>query len=608
LLKDRKEIATMTLRNDRIFAVLLASLCATALLPVSAVGQTVRDLGVQFQRFDKNNDGRISAEELGMPTVFPQADKNGDGFVTPDEFAAYMEQRQRGRRVRTGQRRAPLQAAAPDDLVVWRDVRYRETPGMEANLQSLDNRVQKLQQAAAFQKALQAAGARCRFVEAPEHDHGSLNRAIGEPGDKVTAAMEQFLTEIEPGMKAPARDQPAAASTAPKGAARSPLSGSELHDVVKQYAALGDHRTASEVDRQTADWLANLLRQAGLQVEFQDFEVPQFQLRAASLKVAGQNVECFPVWPPKATAKPVVAPLTLAGAASLPGKIALITENPRLRRDEAALFQRLISAGAAGAVILDGRGEGTIHAPNVPRMGGPFAVPVLYAAKDQGATLSSAAQRGDQVELFIDGEFEPRAKARNVVASLDRGPKRIVVSTPYSGWFRCGGERGSGLAVFVALAHWAAKRETECSYTFVANSAHELGYAGMTAFLENHAPDPKTVVCWLHLGANVALLPEARPADGARPSRLFTTNPAWEPLLTPLLRDVPWVRVSGGREPTGELALVVPKGYTALNLAGGGNRWMHSPQDRAETTGPDVLQPLALALVACMEAIEAHQP
>jgi hypothetical protein len=326
------------------------------------------------------------------------------------------------------------------------------------------------------------------------------------------------------------------------------------------------------------------------------------------LKVAGQNVECFPVWPPKATAKPVVAPLTLAGAASLQGKIVLITENPRSRRDEAALFQRLISAGAAGAVILDGRGEGTIHAPNVPRMGGPFAVPVLYAAKDQGETLSSAAQRGDQVELFIDGEFEPRAKARNVVASLDRGPKRIVVSTPYSGWFRCGGERGSGLAVFVALAHWAAKRETECSYTFVANSAHELGYAGMTAFLENHAPDPKTVVCWLHLGANVALLPEARPADGARPSRLFTTNPAWEPLLTPLFRDVPWVRVSGGREPTGELALVVPKGYTALNLAGGGNRWMHSPQDRAETTGPDVLQPLARALAACMEAIEAHQP
>jgi len=760
------------------------TLLLTLTFATSLRAQTAPGADARFQRFDKNNDGRISAGELGMPTVFPQADKNGDGFVTPDEFAAYMEQRQRGRTVRTTQGRAPVRAAAADDLVVKRDIRYRETPGVEANLQSLDiyapkdaknlpvmiyihgggwqrgdktavgskpayfcsrgwvfvslnyrlvpavdlitqlqdsadaiawvhthiadhggdpqrlhlmghsagahhvailatnerflkaagkdlsflksvveldtqaldvprmmegstnavyvqafgkderlwrevsplhhvakgkgipafflvvadNREQKLQQAAAFQKALQAAGVRCQFVEAPQHDHGSLNRAIGEPGDKVTAAMEQFLIEFEPGMKEHESAQPTPASTDPKGAARSPLSGSELHDVAKQYAALGDHRTASEVDRQTADWLANLLRQAGLQVEFQDFEVPQFQLRAASVKVAGQDVECFPDWPPKATAKPVVSPLTVASTASLQGKIALVTENPRSRRDEAVLFQRLVSAGAAGAVILDARGEGTIHAPNVPRMGGPSEIPVLYVARDQSETLSNAAERGDEVELFIDGAFEPRAKARNVVASLDRGPQRIVVSTPYSGWFRCGGERGSGLAMFIALARWAANRDTEFSYTFLANSAHELGYAGMSAFLENRAPEPGTVVCWLHLGANVALLPEARPPDGARPTRLFTTNPAWEPLLTPLLRDVPWVRVSVGREPNGELALVVPKGYAALNLAGGGNRWMHSPQDGPETTGPDVLQPLALALAACLQAIEAHQP
>ena len=59
-----------------------------------------------------------------------------------------------------------------------------------------DNREQKLQQATAFQKALQAAGVRCEFVEAPEHDHGSLNRAIGEPDDKVTQAMERFHDSV----------------------------------------------------------------------------------------------------------------------------------------------------------------------------------------------------------------------------------------------------------------------------------------------------------------------------------------------------------------------------------------------------------------------------
>ncbi len=59
-----------------------------------------------------------------------------------------------------------------------------------------DNRQQKLDQATAFQKALQAAGVRCEFVEAPQHDHGSLNRAIGDTTDKVTQAMEKFHDSI----------------------------------------------------------------------------------------------------------------------------------------------------------------------------------------------------------------------------------------------------------------------------------------------------------------------------------------------------------------------------------------------------------------------------
>lgn len=59
-----------------------------------------------------------------------------------------------------------------------------------------DNRKQKLDQAQAFQKALQTAGVRCEFVEAPQHDHGSLNRAIGDKADKVTQAMEKFHDSV----------------------------------------------------------------------------------------------------------------------------------------------------------------------------------------------------------------------------------------------------------------------------------------------------------------------------------------------------------------------------------------------------------------------------
>jgi hypothetical protein len=222
--------------------------------------------------------------------------------------------------------------------------------------------------------------------------------------------------------------------------------------------------------------------------------------------------------------------------------------------------------------------------------------------------LLDAARRGEAAEMLISGEFDSKATARNVIATTGHGPRQIVISTPYSGWFRCAGERGSGIAVWLALARWAAERNAGVTYTFIANSAHELGYAGMRAFLDSRAPANEDVIAWLHLGANVALLPESRPAGGSRAAQLFTSNAGWKSAFAALFKEIPWVRVSSLRRPAGELAFVLPKGYAGINLAGGGNRYMHSPADGPETTGPAVLEPVALALMNMLEMLEAGEP
>lgn len=61
----------------------------------------------------------------------------------------------------------------------------------------------KLEQAVALQKTLRVAGVRCELFEAPEHDHNSLNRAIGVREDAVTQAMETFHDSLR-GDTAPA--------------------------------------------------------------------------------------------------------------------------------------------------------------------------------------------------------------------------------------------------------------------------------------------------------------------------------------------------------------------------------------------------------------------
>jgi acetyl esterase/lipase len=96
-----------------------------------------------------------------------------------------------------GRENATYTQAFGNDPAVWTQVSPLNHVGPDKGVPPFflvvaDERAPKLTQAAAFQNALQAVGVRCEFVEAPQHDHGSLNRAIGDPEDQVTQAMQAF--------------------------------------------------------------------------------------------------------------------------------------------------------------------------------------------------------------------------------------------------------------------------------------------------------------------------------------------------------------------------------------------------------------------------------
>ena len=81
--------------------------------------------------------------------------------------------------------------------------------------------------------------------------------------------------------------------------------------------------------------------------------------------------------------------------------------------------------------------------------------------------------------------------------------KTMIVSTPYSGWFTCGGERGSGIAIWLALAEWAAKDTSGVKWIFMTSDGHELLFRGTNMFLRsNLIPPPSDVYLWTHFGAD----------------------------------------------------------------------------------------------------------
>ena len=87
------------------------------------------------------------------------------------------------------------------------------------------------------------------------------------------------------------------------------LSGESLYRDVVTYSQFGEHRTATDGENKTTDWIAERLKAADLQTTFQSFPVETYFVDETSLTVPDQQMDCFPLWPPCWTGpRPVRAP------------------------------------------------------------------------------------------------------------------------------------------------------------------------------------------------------------------------------------------------------------------------------------------------------------
>ena len=397
------------------------------------------------------------------------------------------------------------------------------------------------------------------------------------------------------------------------------LKGDALYKDVVTYSELGEHRTATSEDIKTSEWLAGELGKAGLKTEFHPFSVRQFFLENVSLQVDGRSFGAFPLWPPHATGPtPIQAPLVQADtepaagrqAVSLRGSIALGHFGlPSVRLQPERLIAKLVAAGVIAVVAIYETVSGDLFAHNLHY---PLPFPVVVAGTKDEPALNHAAKRGAQATLRVEGREDADAQARNVVGRLERGKRQIVISTPYSAWFKAGGERGPGVALFLALARWAAKRPTENSYLFVASSGHELGGAGIKSFVGKHAPPPDQVICWLHLGASISTYDWEKTPQGMRKlDRVFskrrflaTNKQSLVPILARAFQPLPDWRPILTERAAGELMLLFQSGYRAFGLSGA-HPHFHSPNDGPEATGPELLEPVGQALTKALIAVEA---
>lgn len=399
-----------------------------------------------------------------------------------------------------------------------------------------------------------------------------------------------------------------------------PLSGARLYEDVIAYYNLGEHRAATEVDLRTSQWLIEQLRAAGVKATFQSFGLRQFFVHQTRLTVGDRSVRAFPLWFPRATGpSPINAPLALLDMSRelqpVQGKIAFVKFPFDARRavvngsGHAEVILAAAKAGASSIVAVTEGATKEIIAMNSPAGAEPWPIPVVLVSPRDQPALMSAVRSGTKASLLVQGEDDHEAKAKNVIARVDRGKDLIVVSTPQSGWFRCAAERGPGIALFLGLARWASRRPSGASFVFVSTSGHELGGLGMKAFLKELAPPPERVLCWVHLGAGIATYSWEETATGLKrlrepdSRRYLMTSRDLVPLLTTTFAGLSGLTPTVDRA-VGEFEFMLKAGYRTFGIAAG-HRFHHTPADSPEMTGPEILEPVGRALINTIEAIES---
>ena len=380
--------------------------------------------------------------------------------------------------------------------------------------------------------------------------------------------------------------------------------GARMYQDVVTYADFGIHRTGSEGDTRTANWLHEQLKEAGLNAELMEWNFDQFLLDECSLLVNGQSLESFPLYYPKVTGpEPIQAEMRKADKGTdLTGAIAVVHFDP-----EEDSIPAVARAGALAVILINNASSGLFSARNVvPYTTEPTVLPIVIIGNKDEDIIEKAIAKHQQARLSIQGRIKPNAVTHNVIGRINRGKRWIVVSTPISGWFTCGGERGAGVAVWLALARWAATLESGPSWLFIGNSGHEFHFLGMHHFLEKKdPPPPDQTLCWFHMGANVRVHYWKR-VDGqpvkVGPARLAVhgVSPELQSTLESTIGGLSHARFTS--RPIGELINVKKDGYSSFGLVAS-NFFFHHPDDTAASTSPELLEPVGLALKRAFKEI-----
>ena len=350
---------------------------------------------------------------------------------------------------------------------------------------------------------------------------------------------------------------------------------SRVASAIEEYDRQGIHRTASDVDNRSGQWLLDRAWAAGADARLEPSPINRVDVHAAYVEAEGRRAEGLPLFDS-----------TFTDAAGIVGRVAppeyghpvaLVVLDGAGISSEGRAIDALRRSNTHRAVVAVTNGAHPGLSPsNALAFANPYGVPVLQVDTDDHLWLRDLTARGVEIRLVSHATRTP-AEASNVIATVaGREPRLapIVVMTPRSGWWRCASERGGGIACWLEALRGAAAARPSRTVLAVASSGHELGHFGLDAFLDTRRDLVKGAAAWIHLGANIGAargVPRLQASDDRIEAQTLEA-------LTRIGAEVKQ-RVARGTRPGGEARNIHDGGGRYVSLLGSGP-FFHNVADR----------------------------
>jgi hypothetical protein len=372
-------------------------------------------------------------------------------------------------------------------------------------------------------------------------------------------------------------------------------------DAIRGYSAEGFHRTATRVDRTSANHLLTLARATRAPAHLEPFELSQVEPAAALVEIDRRRIDGLPMFDG-----------TFTGAGGVVGRIGPIDGDQPIAwtriapNGEAALRKMREGSRHAAIVAVTMGGHSGLCPVNAAWFTEPFGPPVMQIGSEHLAAIEEAVNAGRDVRVVAHATRRP-ARAFNVVADVAGAQPAlppVCVMTPRSGWHANASERGGGLACWLEImrAVVAAQGPAQAGHDergyrgavglqrtvkFVASSGHELGHLGLHRYLTRNPTLAREAFAWVHLGANIGT---STGDTGMTPSDDRLRAAALR-AFTPHGLDT--IRQSPARQVGGEAATINEAGGRFISFIGA-NAWFHNPHD----LWPDAVDVQAVARFA----------